>query len=197
LGGVGYKTRECILLCEAAGYDIIIVETVGVGQSETMVHAMTDFFLLLTLSGTGDELQGIKRGIIEMADLVAVNKADGNRKHSAREAKNMYQQVLHIFQNPESGWKPKAITCSAFKEEGIEKIWALIYQYKNITQQNGYFIQKRREQNLYWMHETIQQLLNDHFYQHPKIKEALPAMEQQVIAGKITAFNAALKLLEL
>jgi LAO/AO transport system kinase len=109
----------------------------------------------------------------------------------------MYQQVLHIFRDSRSGWEPKAITCSALKKEGIEEIWALIYQYKNITQQNSYFAQQRREQNLYWMHETIQQLLKDHFYQHPKIKEALPAMEQQVVAGKITAFNAALKLLEL
>ena len=197
LGGVGYKTRECILLCEAAGFETIIVETVGVGQSETMVHAMTDFFLLLTLPGTGDELQGIKRGIIEMADLVVVNKADGNNKQAAREAKNMYQQVLQLFQNPESGWKPKAVTCSALTGEGIEKIWDLICQYKDIIHQNGFFAQQRRKQNLYWMHEIIQQLLKDRFYQHPQVKVALADMEQQVVAGKITALNAAFKLLEL
>ena len=197
LGGVGYKTRECILLCEAAGYDIVIVETIGVGQSETMVHAMTDFFLLLMLPGTGDELQGIKRGIIEMADLIAINKADGQRKQPAKEARNIYEQVLYLFRNTKSGWEPKVITCSALKEEGIDVMWTLIGQYQDITQQNGYFDQRRREQNLYWMHEIIQQLLKDHFYQHPKIREALPALEDQVVAGKTTALNAARKLMEL
>jgi LAO/AO transport system kinase len=197
LGGVGYKTRECILLCEAAGYDTVIVETVGVGQAETMVHAMTDFFLLLMVPGTGDELQGIKRGIIEMADLIAINKADGPGKQPAQEAKNTYEQVLHLFQNTKKGWVPKAITCSAVKEEGIDEIWTLIRQYQTITQQNGYFDQQRKEQNLYWMHEIIQQLLKDHFYQHPKIREALPAIEEQVVAGKTSALHAAQTLMEL
>lgn len=197
LGGVGYKTRECILLCEAAGYDIVIVETIGVGQSEIMVHAMTDFFLLLMLPGTGDELQGIKRGIMEMADLIAINKADGNGKQPAQEAKNVFEQVLQLFQSTHSGWKPKVITCSAIKEEGIDDIWQLISQYHTITQQNGFFEQQRREQNLYWMHETIQQLLKDHFYHHPKVQAELSRIEEQVIAGKITAMEAASKLINL
>lgn len=197
LGGVGYKTRECILLCEAAGYDIIIVETIGVGQSETMVQAMTDFFLLLILPGTGDELQGIKRGIVEMADLIAINKADSHRIQPAKEAKNIYEQVLGLFQRPKSGWVPKVITCSALNEEGIDETWTLIRQYQDITRQNGYFDRRRKEQNLYWMHETIEQLLKQRFYQHSKIRETLPVIEKQVVAGKITALHAARKLMEL
>ncbi len=197
LGGVAYKTRECILLCEAAGHDVVIVETVGVGQSETMVHAMTDFFLLLTLPGTGDELQGIKRGIVEMADLIAVNKADGDRVQPAREAKNIFQQVLHLFKNPKSGWEPKVITCSALEQKGVKEVWELMVQYQQATQQNEYFFTKRKEQNLYWMHETIQQLLKDNFYQNPKIKSALSDIEKDVIAGKISAFNGAWELMKL
>jgi len=155
LGGVARKTRETIILCEAAGFDTIFIETVGVGQSETAVHSMVDFFLLLMLAGAGDELQGIKRGIMEMADAIAINKADGNNIEKAGLAKIQYQNALHLFPPTPSGWDPKVLTCSAHEKTGIEELWAIISGYLAMTKENNYFQHRRNEQAKYWMYETI------------------------------------------
>src|SRR5690554_1198616 len=167
LGGVARSTREAMVLCEAAGYDRIIIETVGVGQSEPAVHSMTDFFLLLMLPGAGDELQGIKRGIMEMADLVAINKADGNNQEKAQMARRQYVNALHLFPPKESKWVPGVLTCSALTKTGIAEIWDTILEYKKLVADNGYFNQKRQEQASYWMHETIEEYVRRSFYQHP------------------------------
>jgi LAO/AO transport system kinase len=197
LGGVARKTREAIILCEAAGFDTIVVETVGVGQSETTVHSMTDFFLLLLLPGAGDELQGIKRGIVEMADMIAVNKADGDRHLLAKQAKVAYQNALHLFPPKTSGWFPKVVTCSALSDVGIQEAWVQINAYCETTKANGFFEGKRQEQARYWLYETIQNNLNQWFYNHEKVKSSLNNVENDVIAGKISSFQGAEKLLEL
>ena len=191
LGGVARKTRETIILCEAAGFDHIFIETVGVGQSETAVHSMTDFFLLLMLAGAGDELQGIKRGIMEMADAIAINKADGNNVEKAGMAKSQYSNALHLFPRKESGWDPKVSTCSALQNSGIKEIWDTIEKYKMLTQGNDYFFNKRNEQSAYWMHETIEEQLKNNFYRHPEIKEIVKEMELKVLNNKISSFVAA------
>ncbi|MCR9183413.1 MAG: methylmalonyl Co-A mutase-associated GTPase MeaB, partial [Flavobacteriaceae bacterium] len=164
LGGVARKTRESIILCEAAGFDIILIETVGVGQSETAVHSMTDFFLLLKLSGAGDELQGIKRGIMEMADVIVINKADGENIKAAQQAKVEFNRALHLFPPKESEWAPKTATCSALKNEGIEEIWTIVEDYINLTKENGFFEHERIEQNKFWLHQTIEEKLKLDFY---------------------------------
>src|SRR5690554_3394607 len=151
LGGVARKTRETIILCEAAGFDVILIETVGVGQSETTVHSMTDFFLLLKLAGAGDELQGIKRGIMEMADAIVINKADGNNLKAAKIAKNEFARALHLYPAKESNWKPKTVLCSALKNEGISEVWDLIMDYSRTVKANGYFQHKRKAQNKFWL----------------------------------------------
>jgi LAO/AO transport system kinase len=196
LGGVARKTRETILLCEAAGFDTIFVETVGVGQSETAVHSMVDFFLLLMLAGAGDELQGIKRGIIEMADMVAITKADGTNIKKAEQAMSAYTSALHLFPPADSGWIPRVLTCSAFQKTGIEMIWNLITEYKEFTLNNGFFLKKRKEQSLYWMHETINQNLKDSFYNNPGMKALVAQYEKNVLEDKISSFPAAKRLLE-
>lgn len=196
LGGVARKTRETIILCEAAGYNNILIETVGVGQSETAVHSMTDFFLLLMLAGAGDELQGIKRGIMEMADLIAINKADGNNKEKAMMARIQYQNAIHLFPSKESGWSPDVLTCSAYNKIGIDAIWENIEKYKKQTLDNGYFHKKRNEQSIYWMHETIEEQLKSNFYNHPAIKESLQKLEGQVLSDKMSSFVAANELLD-
>ena len=197
LGGVARKTRETIILCEAAGFDHIFIETVGVGQSETAVHSMTDFFLLLMLAGAGDELQGIKRGIMEMADLIAINKADGTNIEKAGIAKVQYRNALHLFPQKESGWLPEVLTCSAATKNGISEIWDQIQKYQQVTKQNGYFQKKRNIQSIYWMHETIENNLKRSFYNHPEIKSVLNEFEKNVLEDKISSFVAAGKLLEL
>jgi len=197
LGGVARKTRETIILCEAAGFSHIFIETVGVGQSETAVHSMTDFFLLLMLAGAGDELQGIKRGIMEMADLIAINKADGNNIEKAQMAKVQYKNALHLFPQKESGWDPNVLTCSAYNKTGVDEIWAQIEQYKNQTIDNGYFYRKRNEQSIYWMHETIEDYLKRNFYDNPDLKEKVKLFEQNITEAKMTSFVAAGELLEL
>ncbi|ODS81413.1 MAG: ATPase/protein kinase, partial [Chryseobacterium sp. SCN 40-13] len=164
LGGVARKTRETIILCEACGFDTILIETVGVGQSETAVHSMVDFFLLLNLAGAGDELQGIKRGIMEMADAIVINKADGDNIKRARLAKTEYNRALHLFPMKNSGWSPKVTTCSALTNEGIADVWDTITAYFQLTQDNDYFSKKRREQNQYWLLETINEQLKHNFY---------------------------------
>ena len=196
LGGVARKTRETVVLCEAAGFDTIFIETVGVGQSETSVHSMVDFFLLLMLAGAGDELQGIKRGIMEMADGIAITKADGNNRNKAEMARQEYQKALHLFPPSASGWTTRVLTCSALKKEGIGEVWETIHEYLRFTRSNGFFQRKRREQAKYWMYESINQILKDHFYQASHIKELLPEFEQQVLEGKKSSFMAAKQLLD-
>ncbi len=197
LGGVAQKTRESIILCEAAGYDVIIIETVGVGQSETAVHSMVDFFLLLKLAGAGDELQGIKRGIIEMADAIVINKADGDNLKRAREAKNQFRKALHLYPMAENSWSAEVLTCSALESKGIEDIWSLIQKYITITSENGFFEENRRKQNKFWLLQTIEEQLKSSFYNHPKVKAQLDAQIEAVQKHKITPFAAARYLLEL
>ncbi len=196
LGGVARKTRETIILCEAAGYDKIFVETVGVGQSETAVHSMVDFFLLIQLAGTGDELQGIKRGIMEMADGIVINKADGSNMEKARLAAAHFRNALHLFPKPESGWTPQVLTYSGFYGLGIEEIWKMIYDYIAFVKKNGYFEYRRNEQAKYWMYETINEHLRDSFYHNEKITELIPLKEKAVLTGGLTSFVAARQLLD-
>jgi LAO/AO transport system kinase len=196
LGGVARKTRENIILCEAAGYDTIFIETVGVGQSETAVHSMVDFFLLLILSGAGDELQGIKRGIMEMADAIAITKADGENLARTERTKAEYSNALHLFPPTESGWIPKVMACSSKTNAGIENIWEVVLEYMILTQHNGYFEKKRLEQSQYWMYETINQNLKDSFYHDRRIQKLLEKFEKKVLLGETTPFTPAKALLE-
>jgi LAO/AO transport system kinase len=197
LGGVARKTRETIILCEAAGFDTIIIETVGVGQSETAVHSMVDFFLLLKLAGAGDELQGIKRGIIEMADAIVINKADGENLKAAKTAKVEFNRALHLYPEKESGWSPKVSLCSALQREGISEVWEMIKDYIETTQANNYFEANRNNQNKFWLLQTIEERLKSNFYNSSKIKLELPAQIQLVETGKTTPFAAAEYLLQL
>ena len=197
LGGVARKTRETIILCEAAGFDKIFVETVGVGQSETAVHSMVDFFLLIQLAGTGDELQGIKRGIMEMADIMVITKADGENIHKAELAKTQYQGALRLFPVPESGWRPKVYTCSAYTKTGLEEVWKGVEEFLDFIQANGYFTHNRNRQNKYWMYETIDEVLKNSFYHNPQIEPRITELEQKVLDAKVSSFVAAHELLEL
>ena len=197
LGGVARKTRETIVLCEAAGYDKIFVETVGVGQSETACHSMVDFFLLIQLAGTGDELQGIKRGIMEMADGIIINKADGDNIQRAELAARHFRNALHLFPATESGWEPRVLTYSGFYGLGIKEIWDMVFEYIDFVRQNGYFQYRRNEQAKYWMYETINNTLRDRFYHDPAIARAIADMEQQVLRGELTSFAAAARLLDM
>jgi len=195
LGGVARKTRETIILCEAAGFNTVFVETVGVGQSETAVHSMVDFFLLIQIAGAGDELQGIKRGIMEMADGIVVNKADGSNIEKAKLAAAQYRNALKLFPLPPSGWSPQALTYSGYYQTGIAEIWDMIDEYIAFTQANGFFDSRRKMQAKYWMYETIAEQLKNHFYQSPVIKKELALMESQVIHSEISSFQAARQLL--
>ena len=197
LGGVARKTREAILLCEAAGYNYIIVETVGVGQSETAVHSMVDFFLLLKLAGAGDELQGIKRGIIEMADAIVINKADGKNQTAAKIAQTAFTKALHLYPPKENGWLPKVYTASALHNEGILEIWELITAYISSCKQNKSFHIKRTQQSKYWLLQTIEQQLKDSFYNNPEVKKVLPQLLQTIENNKVSPFAAADQLLKL
>lgn len=197
LGGVARKTRETIYLCEAAGYDTIFIETVGVGQSETAVHSMVDFFLLLMLAGAGDELQGIKRGIMEMADTIAINKIDEASEKSVQQAVREYKNALHLYPEMKSGWSPKVTTCSGLTKEGIPEIWDLVQDYITKTKENGYFEDKRNRQAKHWMYDTITNQLTDHFYDNPAVKKQQQKIEQQVLDGELSSFKAAQHLLEL
>jgi LAO/AO transport system kinase len=180
LGGVADHTREAIILCEAAGYDVILVETVGVGQSETQVHGMTDFFLLLMLAGAGDELQGIKKGIMEMADAVVINKADGANKQLAEQSVTVYENALHLSRNPGSGCSPKVMTVSAMEGTGITELWKVIMNYQQVTGENGYFVKNRQDQHIDWLHQTIRRSLEERFYRNPDIQQDLLEVEKQV-----------------
>lgn len=196
LGGVARKTRETIILCEAAGFNHIFIETVGVGQSETAVHSMVDFFLLLMLAGAGDELQGIKRGIMEMADAITINKADGNNIEKAGLARIQYQNALHLFPATESGWKPKVLTCSAYMKTGISEIWDTIDEYMTMTKGSNYFQHRRNDQSKFWMYETINEQLRNNFYQNEKIRTLMEETETKVLKEEISSFVAAKKLLD-
>ena len=196
LGGVARKTRETIILCEAAGFDKIFVETVGVGQSETACHSMVDFFLLIQLAGTGDELQGIKRGIMEIADGIVINKCDGENVDRCQMAATNFRNALHFFPMPESGWTPKVLCYSGFYGYGIKEVWDMIYQYIDFVKANGYFDYRRNEQSKYWMYETINEQLRLNFYNNPAIRAQLTPAEQSVLAGQKTSFIAAQDLLD-
>ncbi|MDN3595063.1 methylmalonyl Co-A mutase-associated GTPase MeaB [Zunongwangia endophytica] len=196
LGGVARKTRESIILCEAAGFDVILIETVGVGQSETTVHSMTDFFLLLKLAGAGDELQGIKRGIMEMADAIVINKADGENLKPAKNAKLEFKRALQLYPAKGSTWKPEVLMSSALYNEGIAAVWDLIESFEKNTKKNGYFEQNRKQQSKFWLLQTINEQLKQSFYQNPEIKVALEEQLQEIFDQKTTPFIAAKQLLE-
>ena len=196
LGGVARKTRETIILCEAAGYDNIFVETVGVGQSETAVYSMVDFFLLIQIAGAGDELQGIKRGIMEMADGIVINKADGDNAEEARRAAVHYRNALQLFPMPANGARPEVLTYSGFFDLNIDKVWGMIEGYVDRVKSTGYFDERRRYQQRYWMYEAIDEQLKSRFYNTDGISELLSRYEQLLLTGKITSFAAAGKVLD-
>ena len=197
LGGVTRATREAILLCEAAGFDFIIVETVGVGQSEVAVHSMVDFFLLLMLAGAGDELQGIKKGIMEMADGLAINKADGQNLPLAKEARAAFESALHLFPAGNHGWLPRVLTCSAITDSGLDEIETMLAEFRITLTANGFLQKRRKEQALSWMHETIGHLLLDRFYNDPRMQSQLRLKEMLIEAGKIPPTVAATQMIEL
>jgi LAO/AO transport system kinase len=196
LGGVARKTRETIILCEAAGFNYVFVETVGVGQSETAVHSMVDFFLLIQLAGTGDELQGIKRGIMEMADGIVINKADGDNIEKAKIAQRLLKNALHLYPLPESGWSPEVLTYSGYYGIGIEEVWDMIHRYIDFVKQNGYFERRRNEQSKYWMYETINERLKNDFYRDEEIEKLLPQLEEEVLSARKSSFVAANQALQ-
>lgn len=196
LGGVARKTKESIIICEAAGFDYIIVETVGVGQSETAVHQLTDFFLLLMLAGAGDELQGIKRGIMEMADGMVITKADGSNLEKAKQARAEYARALHLFPPTNSLWKPQVLTCSSTEQIGIKEVYDMIDKYKHHTLNNRFFEQKRTSQNVQWLHQTIHDELIERFYSNSKVKTELKKIEQQLSQQNVNPYQMAMDLLK-
>ena len=196
LGGVARKTREIILLCEAAGFDTVIVETVGVGQSEVAAHSMVDFFLLLQLANTGDELQGIKRGIMEMADMIAINKSDIDPERS-KLAAQQFRNALHLFPMPDSGWTVPVLPCSAYSKEGLQEIWNKILEYVAFTKKNGYFYHKRQQQSLRILDETIENTLKQRFYNTPGMEQRLEQARRDILASKVSAYTAAEELVRM
>ncbi len=196
LGGVARKTRETIILCEAAGFDYVFVETVGVGQSETAVHSMVDFFLLIQLAGTGDELQGIKRGIMEMADGILINKADGDNIDKANMAKRHFANALHLFPLADSGWTPEVLTYSGYYGYGVAEVWEMVHRYIDFVKESGYFDKKRNEQSTYWMYETINERIRNDFYYNPQVAQLLPQLENEVLSSRKSSFVAAKEALD-
>lgn len=196
LGGVARKTRESIILCEAAGFDTIFVETVGVGQSETAVHSMVDFFLLIQLAGTGDELQGIKRGIMEMADGIAINKCDGSNVEKAKVARTQFENALHLFPLSDSGWSPEVITCSAIENTGIVETWDMVLRFINFIKDNHFLDIQRNEQSKYWMYESINEQLKSSFYTNSEIKSMIREVEQKILSNELSSFIGAKSLLD-
>ena len=194
LGGVARKTKESIIICEAAGYDYIFIETVGVGQSETAVHQLTDFFLLLMLAGAGDELQGIKRGIMEMADGMLITKADGTNTDKAKIARGEYARALHLFPPTESNWIPEVLTCSSTENKGIKEVYDMIDKYKRHTVSMGFYETKRAHQTKQWLHQTINDTLIERFYSNPIIKEEILKIEKQLEQNLINPYQAAMDL---
>ncbi|GAB2615219.1 methylmalonyl Co-A mutase-associated GTPase MeaB [Belliella aquatica] len=196
LGGVSARTREAMLLCEAAGFDVIFIETVGVGQSEIAVKGMVDFFLLLMLAGAGDELQGIKKGIIEMCDALIINKADGENKDAAKRAKREYANALHLFPSKENSWLPQVMTCSGLEGDGLESIWEMIQSYKNKMIANGYFEANRADQRVNWMHDHIGYLLESSFYQNEVIDKNIKTAMAEIKSGNVSAIKKARELVQ-
>ena len=196
LGGVAQRTRETLLLCEAAGFDVILVETVGVGQSEHQVAGMVDFFMLLMLPGGGDELQGIKKGILELADALVINKADGDSKALAAQAQQHYQNALHLLSHP-SLWTPKVVTCSALEDQGIDSIWTMITDFTALAQANGVWNQQRKQQKQQWLHQLIQEGLQAKLFASKQAQTLLPKVEAEVANDQLTAYQAATKILDL
>ena len=184
LGGVAHRTRETILLCEAAGFTIVLVETVGVGQSETVVHGMVDFFLLLMLAGAGDELQGMKRGIMELADALCITKADGDNRSAANRAQVEYRNALHLFPPTGTGWAPPVLTCSAVNQEGLTTIWQTIQEHQQLTTENGHWRRRRQEQQRTWFRSLLRQRLEGQFYAQPGMQQHIALMEEEVMSGK-------------
>ncbi len=197
LGGVARKTRETMLLFEAAGYDVLLVETVGVGQSEITVRSLVDFFLLTLIAGAGDELQGMKKGVMEIADAILINKADGDNKRPAQLARAEYERALHYLQPATKGWETRAFTASALTGEGVPKLWNVVQKYAEVTQASGVLEQRRKEQARHWLHSMVEERLRDLFYRHPEIEKQLPEVEEQVMEGSLPATQAAWKLLHL
>lgn len=195
LGGVARKTRESIILCEAAGFDTIFVETVGVGQSETAVHSMVDFFLLVMIAGAGDELQGIKRGIMEMADALVINKADGDNIQKSLRAQAEFTNALHLFPGAPSGWVPVVKTCSSLKRTGIAEIWEMVDEFRMLVSRSGHFENRRREQSRYWMFETLREGIYNQVFNDPVMKRELELHEKAITDGKMTSFMAATSIL--
>ena len=196
LGGVARKSRETIVLCEAAGFDVIFIETVGVGQSETAVHSMVDIFMMLQIAGAGDELQGIKRGIMEMADMMVVTKADGENKTRAEVARSQYQGAMRLFPMPESQCRPVAYTCSSVEHTGLEEVWCGVEDFIAKTKANGYFDHNRHRQQKYWMYETINETLKSDFYRSAIIEKLIKSYEERVLGSQISSFIAAKELLD-
>ena len=196
LGGVARKTREAIVLVEAAGYDTVIIETVGVGQSEIAAQRMTDVFLLLLLPGAGDELQGIKRGIVEMADLLVVNKSDGDRIKLANQARGHYLNATHLLPPKPSGWQPRVLACSALENTGITGIWGAVVEFQNQVLSNGFLAENRRQQALFWLNDTLESSLKTLFYKQPAVKEKLAEVESEVLAGRMSPSEAAARVIE-
>jgi LAO/AO transport system kinase len=196
LGGVADHTRDAILLCEAAGFEIIFVETVGVGQSETAVRNMVDFFLLLQLAGAGDELQGIKKGIMEMADGIVITKADGENERRAKQAQTEYQHALHLFQLAESGWQPKVLTTSAVEKKGIEEVWKMIEDFQEFSFRNKFFQKNRAQQNLLWFHERVDQLLKNKILKSKAAISKVRSFERKISEGEITPSKAAIEVVK-
>lgn len=196
LGGVARKTRETVVLCEAAGYDVVFIETVGVGQSETAVHSMVDMFMLLQIAGAGDELQGIKRGIMEMADSIVITKADGDNITRAELAKRQFENALMLFPTPESGWRPQVHTSSALTGAGLPEVWSGVGEFLAFVRTNGYYAVNRNRQNQYWMRETIDETLRSNFYNNPEIEALLPHYRRMVLDERMSSFVAAHELLD-
>lgn len=197
LGGVARKTRETILVLEAAGYDVVMVETVGVGQSEYTVASMVDFFLVLLLAGAGDELQGIKRGIIELADAIAVNKADGDNIERAKKAKKDYENALHLMAPRSDSWQPPVLTCSALEMTGMEELWETVLSHRAKMQASGELARRRKEQARQWFEFLVEQGLKDWFYGLSEVKRLLPELDRRLQQGETTAMAAARRLLQL
>jgi LAO/AO transport system kinase len=196
LGGVANKTGETMLLCEAAGYDVILIETVGVGQSETAVHGMTDFFLLLMLSGAGDELQGIKKGIMEMADMLVIHKADGDNIKRSELAKRQYANALHLFPASESGWTPVVSTASSYENKGIDDIWKTMTDFRQLVKENGYFERNRKQQQIQWMYNNVHEELKSLFYSNSAVKKNLRILEEEIVQSKISPVKASEKIID-
>jgi LAO/AO transport system kinase len=197
LGGVARKTRETVVLCEAAGYDVVFIETVGVGQSETAVHSMVDVFMMLQISGAGDELQGIKRGIMEMADAIVITKAEGENVTRAGLAARQFENALMLFPTPESGWRPRVYTSSAYAGTGLAEVWDGVGEFLDFVRENGFYTANRNRQNQYWMRETIDEALRSDFYNDPEISSLLPIYRDDVLANRQSPFVAAHNLLNL